>query len=58
MNSAKRVFNDQYELREARMDYEKQELIYLLSVKRPVSELDAGSLKVGARKAYCTAGNL
>lgn len=58
MNSAKRIYNDQYELRQVRMDYEKQELIYLFSLKRPVSELDAGSLEVSARTAYCTANKL
>ena len=58
MNSAKRVYNDLYELRQVRMDYEKQELIYLFSLKRPVSELDAGSLEVSARTAYCTANKL
>ena len=58
MNSAKRVYNDQYELRQVRMDYEKQELIYLFSVKRSVSELDVGALEAGARTTYCTAKNL
>ena len=58
MNSAKRVYNDQYELRQVRMDYEKQELIYLFSVKRSISELDVGALEAGARTTYCTAKNL
>jgi len=58
MNSAKRVYNDQYELRQVRMDYEKQELIYHFSTKRSVSELDASALEVGARTTYCTAKNL
>jgi len=58
MNSAKRVYNDQYELRQVRMDYEKQELIYLFSIKRSVSELDASAMEVSAKTAYCTAENL
>ena len=40
------------------MDYEKQELIYLFSVKRSISELDVGALEAGARTTYCTAKNL
>ena len=58
LNSARRMYNDQYELTEVRMDYDNQELNYLFSVRDSVSELDVSMLAMVAKSTYCTASKL
>lgn len=58
LNSARRMYNDQYELTEVRMDYDNQELNYLFSVRNSLSELDVSMLAMVAKSTYCSASKL
>jgi len=58
LNSAKRMYNDQYELKEVRMDYDNRELNYIFSVRDSLSELDVSMLAMVAESTYCSASKL